>query len=350
MTRYKKYIETNVYDEAKKRLHHIYDTHDSVVVAFSGGKDSLTVLHLCKEVAEERGLSKVHVVFRDEELINKVVIDFVRKKMLEPWVDLKWWAVPLESHKYILGHMTDFIQWQPGKRWVREKPEWALTEKDLGIPEDSVLSQYSADEVAITGFAGKVCIITGIRSAESLMRFRSSVNKLNENYINKSGTPRATLGRPIFDWEENDVFKYFYDNKIAYCPIYDWQTWAGKSLRVASAINSEAAREFDKLKAVDPDLYEAIIDIHPDMIMQGRYFKELDRKSVVQKYAGSWDSILEWILENIKGTKQRNKALEEYKSVRTRAGLLPEQYPLDYVLKSIMNEGGKRRILPLKVE
>ena len=99
MPRYKKFIETNVYEEAKKRIHHIYDTHDSVVVAFSGGKDSLALLHVVKEVAFERGLNKVHAVFRDEELINQSVIDFVAEHKDLPWLDLKWWVVPLESHK-----------------------------------------------------------------------------------------------------------------------------------------------------------------------------------------------------------------------------------------------------------
>ena len=48
--------------EAKKRIHHIYDLHDSIAVNFSGGKDSLATLHLVWEVAQERGLKKVKVI------------------------------------------------------------------------------------------------------------------------------------------------------------------------------------------------------------------------------------------------------------------------------------------------
>ncbi len=55
MARRRQYIETDVLTEAKKRLHHIYDTHDSVVVAFSGGKDSLATLHLTREIAAGAG-------------------------------------------------------------------------------------------------------------------------------------------------------------------------------------------------------------------------------------------------------------------------------------------------------
>jgi hypothetical protein len=38
-----------------------------------------------------------------------------------------WFAVPLASSKYVLGVTHSYIQWDPNRRWVREKPEWAET-------------------------------------------------------------------------------------------------------------------------------------------------------------------------------------------------------------------------------
>ena len=85
MVKVKKYIDANVYDETKKRLHHIYDIFDSIAVMFSGGKDSLVTLHLVKEVAQERGITKpIDVVFRDEELIPDEVINFVFEGKAQP--------------------------------------------------------------------------------------------------------------------------------------------------------------------------------------------------------------------------------------------------------------------------
>lgn len=73
----KEYIDTDVYTEAKKRIRHIIETFDSILVCFSGGKDSLAVLCLVEEVYKEMGITrKIKVVFRDEELIPDDVVRF----------------------------------------------------------------------------------------------------------------------------------------------------------------------------------------------------------------------------------------------------------------------------------
>ncbi len=59
-------------------MHHIINTFDKIFVCFSGGKDSLAVLHLVKEVYQELGINeKINVIFRDEEVIPDDIIDFV---------------------------------------------------------------------------------------------------------------------------------------------------------------------------------------------------------------------------------------------------------------------------------
>jgi len=65
MARQREFIDNNVYEEAKLRIHHIYDIHDNVVCSFSGGKDSGVLINLAWEVAQERGLKSVNVIFRE---------------------------------------------------------------------------------------------------------------------------------------------------------------------------------------------------------------------------------------------------------------------------------------------
>ena len=88
MARQKGYIDTDVYEEAKKRIHHIYDTHDHVNVAFSGGKDSGVTLNLVWEVAQERGLDHVDCHHRDEEFNPSFILDNIKHYFDKDWCNM----------------------------------------------------------------------------------------------------------------------------------------------------------------------------------------------------------------------------------------------------------------------
>ena len=347
MSRAKKYIDIDVLTAAKQRIYHLIDAFDTLAVMFSGGKDSLVVLHLVKEVYEERGITKpVNVVFRDEELIPMDVINFVDKYRQEPWIKMVWFAVPLQSTKYVLGVCYNYIQWDKNRKWVRQMPVWATTTE---ATDKRIFDQYSMDNYAAEYYKGKVAFLTGIRSSESIMRFRASVNKLNENYINAvESTDKVKLCKPIYDWEENDVFRYFYDRNIEYCKLYDHQMWAGQALRVSTPLHAESSKRFSKIKMSAPEMYANLIEIFPEMLAHERYYSELDRDGVKKRYGQSYEGVRAWIEENIDEEGQHKKAIQRYNSVMHRALRFPNAYPPKHLLNAFMSGAYKREILPIK--
>ena len=128
---------------------------------FSGGKDSLVTLNLVKEVSNERGIPKVKVCFRDEELIPANVIEIVEKYQKMDWVDMLYLCVPLASTKYILGKTVEYVQWDSNRRHIRLMPANAFK---LPAGDERVFDQHTMDSFTAAFYNGKIAFCTGIRA------------------------------------------------------------------------------------------------------------------------------------------------------------------------------------------
>lgn len=350
--RKKEYIDNDVYVESKKRIKNIVETFDNVLVCFSGGKDSLVTLSLVEEVYRELGIKeKIKVVFRDEELIPDDVVNFVIEKYKSCKYDFRYYAIPLKSSKFILGKTYDYIQWDKDRKWLRQPPEFAIR-----LENYQVFDQYSADTFICKNEKGKVAMLTGMRADESLIRYSSCVQKIEDNYINNTKDKRIKLCKPIYDWSERDIFLYFYKNNVKYCNIYDMQLFNRQAFRVSTPLHAESSKQFDKIKTLYPVFYQQLVDLFPEMIVQERYWSEYDRNTNnLEQYPHTVSGIKKYITENIKDVHQRNLALKRLNTaLKTRENKLQNGeglanlggYPLRYLFKAIMNGQYKRNIMP----
>ena len=86
----RKMLAASVLDKAMERIRSLYDRFDTVVVSFSGGKDSTVCLNLALQVARERGRLPLDVYTFDEEAIHPETVEYLHRVAANPQVRFQW--------------------------------------------------------------------------------------------------------------------------------------------------------------------------------------------------------------------------------------------------------------------
>mgnify|MGYP006274620079 CR=1 FL=1 len=345
MTRQRLFLDMSCVDAARERIRHVYDTFDTVCVQFSGGKDSTAVLYLAKEVHEERGLGPVKVIFRDEEMVSPAVIKFVEEVRNYDWVDMEWYCLPSGQEIWVLGSREYCLLWSPFRasqgRLVREMPSWAIRAEHFGLDPSKVLPQ-SIDYYTMQGKSGRTAFITGVRANESMIRYRSCVQKLHENYIvtpykMKKNIP-LRFAKIIYDWTTDDVLKFITEEHGAtYCEYYDRAAITGANTRVGIPLHAVAIRRLTDVCITEPEFYDRLVECFPHIDAQRRLWADYDLEARIMQYASSgWSGVKNCIDENVitPGLKLRAQAYAA--EFRKKHNKDPRSYPIHWLIRNLL--------------
>ena len=357
MTRQRLFLDMNCVEAARQRIRHVYDTFDTVCVQFSGGKDSTAILYLAKEVHEERGLGPVKVIFRDEEMVSPKVVEFIEKVRNYDWVDMEWYCLPTGQEVWVLGRREYCLLWSPYRasegRLVREMPPWAIRAEHFGLDPSTVLPQ-SVDYYTMQGKKGKVAFITGVRANESMVRYRSCVQKLHENYIvipykMKKSIP-LRFAKIIYDWTTDDVLKYIDEEHNAeYCEYYDLAALTGSNTRVGIPLHAVAIRRIGDAIATEPEFYDRLYECFPHIDAQRRWWSDYDLEKRIMQYAeDGWDGIRRCVDDNMATPGLRSRAMAFCAEFRKKNARDSHSYPLHLLVRNLLiNEFHINAVTPI---
>lgn len=281
--------EESVLRATIRRIHHLYDRFDRVVVSFSGGKDSTVCLQLTLQVARERGKLPVEVYCFDEEAIHPETVEYLARVAALPDVKFHWFCVPV-THRNACSRREPY--WRPWnqddrEKWVRALPASAITHFPGFVPGMTVpaaaLSIYGPE-------AGTVAHIRGIRAQESLRRLMSVSSKRNDNWIagpmrswyvekedgwqvGKGGSVNF-MTSPIYDWTLPDVWvaprMYGWDYNHTY-DVFEAAGLPAHMQRVCPPFGEEPLANLCMYAECWPDLWHRMIQRVPGAATAARY-------------------------------------------------------------------------------
>lgn len=282
------YKDINVYDAAINRYDIVLNDFDNYYVSVSGGKDSSIMLQLMAQEARKYG-KKFSVLYIDLEAQYQATIGHINaligatKDVVENWY---WCALPLSLRNAVSAIQPKWICWdkKDKEKWVREYP---TKRKDIVlVTEDSLPDGWDwffrgmEFEEFILWFAkwfnethgGKTAAGIGIRSDESLNRFRTIVSDKKERYKNYPWTTRVHCKSkvlncwnffPLYDWRTEDDWTAVAKLNLLFNPIYELMYKNGLSIyeqRLCQPYGDDQRKGLDQYRTLEPETWEKVLN------------------------------------------------------------------------------------------
>lgn len=311
----KRYLGIDVLTASKERIKWAFDNFEKICISFSGGKDSTAMTHLVMEEAIKRN-RKVALLFIDWEIQYKLTIEHVQHiyDMYKDYIIPYWVALPLLTDNACSMYEPEWISWDKAKEnlWTRKPPKIAITDENY-FPFYYYKITFEEFVPLFGEWYGEgkstACFV-GIRTRESLNRYRALTNKKKNKYQGKMFTTCVTDNvynvYPIYDWSAEDDWKYFGKTKKPYNKLYDRFFQAGLTLhqmRVDEPFGDTTRRSLWLYQIIEPETWGKMV-LRVNGANSGSLYSRdngniLGNRSITLPKGHTWQSFSNFLLDTM---------------------------------------------------
>ena len=250
----------DVFTDGLERMTSLYEEGHRVVISFSAGKDSGIIMELAVLAAEATGNLPVEVVMRDEEVMFPGTYEYAERTAARPEIDFHW----VYANQPVLNVFDRanpyFWVFDPAlepEQWVRQPPEYAYQIPDLNIEQMINTRKFPPPE------GKRLFVVLGLRVSESMSR-RAGLHASGGYRTMCSTSGGYYKARPIYDWEDTDVWRFIHEFKTDYNHAYDSMLRLGVSkreMRIAPpTMSHQAIKQLGMARRAWPRWFNRVCD------------------------------------------------------------------------------------------
>lgn len=268
----KVYNDKSVLEASRLRISNTFDNFEKIYVSFSGGKDSSVMSHLVLQEAKKRN-RKVGFLIIDLEAQYNDTISHIEHmiEMYKDQIELHWVCAELLLRNAVSNYQPRWVCWDEEKKdvWVRQKPKLAsdLSQYDFYQPK----MEFEEFMVIFGEWYSQglnTCAFIGIRSDESLHRYRAIVSRKDGLMFNNWKWSTKVSSKlyniyPIYDWRTEDIWVFHGKYKdLPHNKVYDKMMMAGVKIsqqRLCQPYGDDQRRGLWLYHIIEPDTWYKLI-------------------------------------------------------------------------------------------